>query len=119
MSTQQMSSADAAWLHMDRPTNLMVVNSVLWFDGPLDLDRAREVVRERLVERFPRFRQRVIEPLGGLGLPRWEDDPNFELDRHIHHIALPAPGDRLALQELASDVISTPLDRSKPLWDMY
>src|SRR5581483_8220371 len=56
---------------------------------------------------------------GGLGLPRWEDDPNFELDRHIHHIALPAPGDRLALQELASDLISTPLDRSKPLWDMY
>jgi diacylglycerol O-acyltransferase / wax synthase len=55
MSKQQMNSADAAWLHMDRPTNLMVVNSVLWFEEPMDLERGREVVRERLVERLPRF----------------------------------------------------------------
>jgi diacylglycerol O-acyltransferase / wax synthase len=119
MSKQQMNSADAAWLHMDRPTNLMVVNSVLWFEEPMDVDRGREVVRERLVERFPRFRQRIVEPRTGVGLPYWEDDPNFDLDRHLHHIALPAPGDRKALQELVGDLISTPLDRSKPLWDIY
>jgi WS/DGAT/MGAT family acyltransferase len=104
---------------MDRPTNLMVVNSVLWFEEPLDLERARRVVRERLVERFPRFRQRVVEPSGVLGVPSWEDDPTFDLDRHLHHIALPAPGDRVALQELVGDLISAPLDRSKPLWDTY
>ena len=60
MSAHRMSNADAAWLHMDRPTNLMVVNALLWFDEPLDVDRARAVVRERLVERFPRFHQRVV-----------------------------------------------------------
>ena len=114
-----MHSADAAWLHMDRPTNLMVVNSVLWFDEPMDLERSREVVRERMVEAFPRFRQRVVEPRAGVGLPYWEDDPNFNLDRHLHHIALPAPGDSRALQELVGDLMSTPLDRSKPLWDIY
>ncbi len=119
MSKQQMNSADAAWLHMDRPTNLMVVNSVLWFEEPMDLERGRDVVRERLVERFPRFRQRIVEPRTGVGLPYWEDDPNFDLDRHLHHLALPAPGDRKALQELVGDLISTPLDRSKPLWDIY
>lgn len=119
MSRHQMNSADAAWLHMDRPTNLMVVNSVLWFEEPMDLERGRTVVRERMVERFPRFRQRIVEPRSGVGLPYWEDDPNFDLDRHLHHIALPAPGDRAALQELVSDLISTPLDRSKPLWDIY
>src|SRR6516164_4451500 len=119
MSKQQMHSADAAWLHMDRPTNLMVVNSVLWFNEPMDLERSREVVRERMVEAFPRFRQRVVEPRAGLGLPYWEDDPNFDLDRHLHHIALPAPGDSRALQELVGDMMSTPLDRSKPLWDIY
>jgi diacylglycerol O-acyltransferase / wax synthase len=119
MSKQQMHSADAAWLHMDRPTNLMVVNSVLWFDEPMDLERGREVVRERLVEAFPRFRQRIVEPRAGVGLPYWEDDPNFDLDRHLHHVALPAPGDRHALQELVGDLMSTPLDRSKPLWDIY
>ena len=72
MSKDQMTSADAAWLHMDRPTNLMVVNSVLWFDEPMNLDRARDVIRERLVERFPRFRQRVVEPRLGVGVPSWE-----------------------------------------------
>jgi diacylglycerol O-acyltransferase len=92
---------------------------VLWFEEPMDLERGREVVRERLVERFPRFRQRIVEPRGGVGLPYWADDPNFDLERHFHHIALPAPGDTAALQELVGDLISTPLDRSKPLWDIY
>ncbi len=119
MSKEQMTSADAAWLHMDRPTNLMVVNSVLWFDEPMNLDRARDVIGERLVGRFPRFRQRVAEPRLGVGVPSWEDDPSFDLGRHIHHIALPAPGDQPALHELVGDLMSGPLDRSKPLWDVY
>jgi diacylglycerol O-acyltransferase / wax synthase len=119
MSKQQMHSADAAWLHMDRPTNLMIVNSVLWFDEPIDIDRGREVVRERLVDAFPRFRQRIVEPRAGMGLPYWEDDPNFDLDRHLHHIALPAPGDKAALQDLVGDLMSAPLDRSRPLWEIY
>jgi len=119
MSAQRMSNADAAWLHMDRPTNLMVVNSVLWFDEPVDLERSKEVLRVRLVERFPRFHQRIVEPRLGIGVPSWEDDPNFDLDRHIHHIALPAPGDRAALEKIVGDLMVTPLDRSKPLWDTY
>lgn len=119
MSGQPMHSADAAWLHMDRATNLMVVNSVMWFDEPMDIERGRSVIRERLVERFPRFRQRIVERPLGLGVPAWQDDPNFDLDRHLHHIALPAPGDRAALCDLVGDLISAPLDRSKPLWDVY
>ena len=114
-----MASADAAWLHMDRPTNLMVVNGVLWFDEPLDHERLRETIRERLVERFPRFRQRVAEPRLGLGAPAWEDHEDFDLDVHLHHLALPAPGDRRALEELASELVVAPLDASRPLWDMY
>lgn len=47
-----MSAADAAWLHMDRPTNLMVVNGVLWFDEPVDWERCRAVFGERIVARF-------------------------------------------------------------------
>ena len=117
MSKQQMNSADAAWLHMDRPTNLMVVNSVMWFDEPMDIERGKEVIRDRLVERFPRFRQRIVEQR--VGVPSWEDDPHFELDRHVHHIGVPAPGNRAALEELVGDLMSTPLDRSKPLWDVY
>ena len=114
-----MNNADAAWLHMDRPTNLMVVNAVLWFDEPLDLERVRELLRARFVEPFPRFRRRVVEPRVGLGVPSWQDDPSFDLGRHIHHIALPAPGDKAALEELVGDLMVTPLDRSRALWDVY
>ncbi|MGZ6673627.1 MAG: WS/DGAT/MGAT family O-acyltransferase [Solirubrobacteraceae bacterium] len=119
MTRYRMGAADAAWLHMDRPTNLMVVNSLLWFDEPLDIERAREVVRERLVERFPRFRQRIAERALGLGVPSWEDVPDFDLDLHVHLLALPAPGDKAALQALVADLMVTPLDHSKPLWDLY
>jgi diacylglycerol O-acyltransferase len=119
MSAQRMSNADAAWLHMDRPTNLMVVNALLLFEEPVDVGRVREILRSRLVEPFPRFRQLVTEPRLGIGVPCWEDDPNFDFDRHVHHLAVPAPGDKHALEELVSDLILNPLDRRKPLWDMY
>ena len=114
-----MSSADAAWLHMDQPTNLMVITGALWFDERVDWSRARDVVRARLVERFPRFCQRVIEARAPLSGPRWEDDPNFDLDLHLHQVALPRPGDQAALQDLVADLVSTPLDRSKPLWHFH
>jgi diacylglycerol O-acyltransferase / wax synthase len=119
MGAQRMSNADAAWLHMDRPTNLMVVNALLWFDEPVDVERIKEILRSRLVEPFPRFRQVVAEPRLGVGVPSWEDDPNFDLDRHVHHLALPAPGDKRALEALLGDLIASPLDRHKPLWDWY
>jgi WS/DGAT/MGAT family acyltransferase len=114
-----MSNADAAWFHMDRPTNLMVVTAVLWLEQPIDRDRMRALLRKRLVERFPHFRQRVVEPRMGLGMPFWEDDPAFDLDRHLHELRLPAPGGRRELQALAGELMATPLDRSRPLWETY
>jgi diacylglycerol O-acyltransferase len=113
-----MSSADAAWLHMDRPTNLMVINSVLWFDEPLDWAATQAVVCARVVEHFPRFRQRASEGRRGAA-PAWEDDANFDPQLHFHRLGVPAPGDRRALQEIVSDLVTAPLDRSKPLWDVY
>ncbi len=118
MSTR-MSTADAAWLHMDRPTNLMVINSVLLFDEPIDFERLRQVLAERLVGQFPRYRQRVIESRLPLRPPGWEEDPDFALEHHVHHLALPAPGDRAALQALVGDLMTVPLDRNRPLWHMY
>jgi diacylglycerol O-acyltransferase / wax synthase len=115
----RFSSADAAWLHMDRPTNLMVINSVLLFDEPVDWERYREVVQARLIARYPRFSQRVIESRLPLGAPKWEHDPEFALENHLHHRALPAPGGVAELQELVSDLMTMPLDRSRPLWQAY
>lgn len=113
-----MPSADAAWLRMDRPENLMVITSVLWFERPLPLAPLRALLRERLVERFPRFRQRAVDG-GALRGVHWEDDPDFDLDLHVHHLALPAPGGRAELQDLVADLMATPLDRSKPLWHVW
>jgi hypothetical protein len=73
MSSARMSNADAAWLHMHRPTNPIVANAVIWFGEPLDWQRARELYKGRLVDEFSRFRRRVAEPPGRL--PRFEDDP--------------------------------------------
>lgn len=115
----RLSSADAAWLHMDRPTNLMVVNSVLLFDEPVDWERIKEVTQRRMVDRYPKFRQRVVESRLPLRPPSWEDDPDFALEHHMHHLALPAPGDAAALQELVGDLMTMPLDRSRPLWHEY
>ncbi|MET0523804.1 MAG: wax ester/triacylglycerol synthase family O-acyltransferase [Nocardioides sp.] len=115
MSRERMDHADAAWLRMDSPTNLMVVNSVLWFDGPVDEEALRAVLADRLVSRFRRFRQRVAEDHGTW----WEDDPNFDLTRHIHSVALPAPGRRRELEAFVASYLTVPLDRSRPLWDLY
>jgi diacylglycerol O-acyltransferase len=118
MSTR-FSSADAAWLHMDRPTNLMVINSVLLFEEPVDWERVKQITQRRMVDRYPRFRQRVVESHLPLRPPKWEDDPDFALEHHMHHLALPAPGDSAALRELVGDMMTMPLDRNRPLWHMY
>jgi diacylglycerol O-acyltransferase len=117
--SDRLSTADAAWLHMDRPTNLMVINSVLLFDQPVDWERVKQITQERLVDRYPKFHQRVVESRLPLRPPKWEDDPDFALEHHMHHRALPAPGDTAALQELVGDLMTMPLDRSRPLWHEY
>ena len=116
--TVALSHADAAWLHMDRPTNRMVINAVLWFDRPLDWEAAQAVCRDRLLDRFPRFRQRVHERGPGAG-PVWEEDDGFDPALHFHRLALPSPGDREALQQVVSDLAASPLNLERPLWDMY
>ncbi|HLZ38529.1 MAG TPA: wax ester/triacylglycerol synthase family O-acyltransferase, partial [Mycobacteriales bacterium] len=116
---ERIAAADTAWLHMDRPTNLMVINGVVWFDAPLDWSVLTKRIESRWVDRYPRFRQRVVEGRLGLLGPQWENDPHFALDNHLHHLALPAPGDQDALQDFVSDRMGVPIDRTKPLWHVY
>lgn len=113
---ERMASVDALWFHMEEPANLMMITAVLWFEGRLDFERLRTVVRERLVERYPRFRQRVV--LGRLGVPHWEDVEALDLDAHLERLQVPAPGDHAALEALVSRWMSTPLERSRPLWQL-
>ncbi len=113
-----MSSVDRSWLLMDRPTNRMVINGFWLFKEPVDYQQALATLEERLLI-HDRFRQRVVEPKGLAGRAYWEEDPHFDIRAHVRHIALPAPGDKAALQELMAELIADPLDRSRPLWMFY
>ncbi len=113
-----MSPADAAWFHNDGAANLAVVMGVVLTRQPLDFDRVRTIYRERLAT-FDRFRQRVVETGFPMATPHWQDMPDFDIDRHVHHIALAAPHDEAALVRLVNDIASMPLDHALPLWQVY
>mgnify|MGYP003382068067 CR=1 FL=1 len=112
---ETMSNVDTAWLQMDRSVNLMMISSFMTFKGEVDFERVLITLERRLLA-FDRFRQRVVPPRLPFGNYTWELDPHFDIRAHVHRIALPAPGDKAALQNLMSDITSTPLDRARPLW---
>ena len=115
---ESMSLVDSAWLHMDSPANLMMVTGVLVLDGRLDLPRLRSLIEQRLL-RFNRFRQRVAGAAHPWRNPRWEPDPEFDLDRHLVRETLSPPGDAKALQDRVGELMSVPLDPAHPLWQMH
>jgi len=110
-----IASADLTWLNMDRPSNLMVVNGLMWFHTTPDWDAVRAVVQERLVDRYEVLRRRPVRD-GRRWL--WEDDPDFDLDRQLRHVSLPQPGDEAALHAYVAQRMSQPIDRDHPLWEM-
>ncbi|MBF0450868.1 MAG: wax ester/triacylglycerol synthase family O-acyltransferase [Candidatus Magnetomorum sp.] len=116
--SELMTNVDTFWLHMDQPTNLMIITSVQEFDELLDFNTVKETLEKRLLT-FDRFTKRVVKPISGVGIPSWEEDPTFDIRSHLHRVALPSPGDKSALQEMISDLTSVPMDRTKPLWQMY
>lgn len=115
-NTQPLSNIDVAWLGMDEPTNMMMITGVLTFKKPINIEHLQAVLAHRWLK-FDRFRQRLVVP--SAGKPYWETDPQFDLRSHFHRVALPAPGGQEALQQMVSDLMSTPLDFSKPLWQFH
>src|SRR2546426_11060642 len=113
-----LSSADTVWLRMEDPANLMMVTGILMFSRRVDFARLKAVIEERLLG-FRRFRQRVVEAPLGVGFPQWLTTRGFDVDAHLHQVAVPEPGDKLALEAFVSDLASTPLDFSKPLWQIH
>jgi WS/DGAT/MGAT family acyltransferase len=114
-----MGAVDAIWLAMDSPDNLMVIEGIMTLEGPVDWERLADVLQHRLVDRYPVFRQLVVESTNPMGMPHWEDDEDFSLDRHLHHVELPEPADEAALQAFVEQKMQEPLDRSRPLWHFY
>ena len=117
-SRRPVAPSDALWLNMDRPNNLMVIVSLVFLESVPDWERVAEILRERVVARYPVFRQRPVEPLLPFLPPLWEDD-DFSLERHLHRVTLPAPGGDAALQAYVEGQLHRPLDRSHALWEVH
>jgi diacylglycerol O-acyltransferase len=116
---RSMSGADALWLHADRPNHLMVIDGIMWTDEPLDWARVRRTVQERLVDVYPVFRQRPVDPAHPWDLPAWEDDPRFSLSHHLHHARLRKPGGDAQLRAFLEKLVRRPIDRTHPLWETW
>jgi diacylglycerol O-acyltransferase len=123
MTRERMTPLDASFLYLERPPMHMHVAALSVFDPSTRPDgRLRfEDVRAQLAARIhlvPRLRQKVRPVPGNLALPVWVDDPRFDLDLHLSRVALPEPGGRRELTDLVGRVLSRPLDRSRPLWEL-
>ncbi len=115
---ERMTNADNFWLCMDDPTNLMVITAFMEFESLIDYNRLYATIESRLAS-FPRFQKHIIRPKSGIGLPFWETDKNYDLKSHLHRIALPDPGDKNDLQEMIANLMISPLDPDKPLWQVH
>jgi diacylglycerol O-acyltransferase len=111
---QALGVQDALWLEMDRPNNLMVVDSVAWTAEPLDWDALKAVIVERIVARYPVFQSKAVRDDDGSWW--WEFDDGFDPDAHVTRVTLDDPEDPRALQALVASHRTEMLDRDRPLW---
>lgn len=115
----RLSSTDASFLHQEGPESHMHIGGVLIFEGPApEFSEFLDHVRGRL-HLVPRYRQKLATPPLQTGRPLWVDDPCFNIEYHVRHAALPAPGSEEQLLRLAARISSQQLDRSKPLWEHW
>ena len=116
---EPMSRVDTAWLRMERPTNPMMITGVLMFAEPMSLVQLKKVIQQRFLA-YKRFAQKPVEGATGA---QWVEDEHFDLDWHVRLSGLPGKGspaaEKKALERFASQLASSPLDPTKPLWQFH
>src|SRR3954451_15428865 len=118
-NSDRLTGLDASFLALEKDGAHMHVGSVLLFEGPAP---AYDDFVERIaggLHLVPRYRRRLAYPPFGASRPVWVDDPHFNPGYHVRHTALPAPAGEEELRRLAGRVFSQPLDRAKPLWEIW
>ncbi|NEK57265.1 wax ester/triacylglycerol synthase family O-acyltransferase [Geodermatophilus sabuli] len=116
---ERLTTLDASFLYLEKPDSPMHVAGVLVLEAPPGgLEAIASLVRARL-QLVPRYRQRVLGVPGHLADPVWADDPDFDVDYHVRRSAVPRPGTEAQLLDLVSRVTARPLDRARPLWEVY
>ena len=115
----RLTAIDASFLHQEGPVSHMHIGALVRAEGPAPpYEEFLDSIRARL-HYVPRYRQRLVYPPASTGRPLWADDRDFNLEYHVRHTALPAPGSDEQLMNLAARVFSQQLDRSKPLWELW
>lgn len=120
---ERLTGLDAAFLYLENPVHHMHVAMTMVLDpstvpGGYGFERIRDFIAGR-IHLVPPFRRRLVEVPLNLAHPVWVEDPDFDIDLHIRRIGCPAPGGRRELGEMAGQIASTPLDRSRPLWELW
>jgi WS/DGAT/MGAT family acyltransferase len=115
----RLTSFDTSFLANEKNNGHMAIGAIMVCRGsaPTYEDFITHI-RSRL-HLLPRFRQRVVFPPLNLGRPFWVDFAGFDVSEHVHHVTLPEPGGDTQFQELIGRCLSPPLDRSKPLWQLW
>ncbi|GAB1815713.1 WS/DGAT/MGAT family O-acyltransferase [Mycobacterium sp. MUNTM1] len=120
---QRLSGLDASFLYLETSSQPMHVCSIIELDtstapGGYSFDRLRDALALR-IKAIPAFREKLANSPLNLDHPVWVDDQRFDIDRHLHRIAVPAPGGRAELSEICGHIAERPLDRGRPLWEMW
>jgi WS/DGAT/MGAT family acyltransferase len=120
---QRLSGLDASFLSLETPSSHMHVASLGIFDpkdvpGGVSIESVIEIYSQRL-HLAPPFRRRLAEVPFGLHHPIWVEDPDFDIQRHVRHTAIPQPGGTRELSNLVGRLVALPLDRSRPLWEIW
>ncbi len=119
--TDRLSAMDVSFFYLEGRTTPMHVGGLAIFQLPadgFDYERLVDLIEER-IPLVPRYRQKVRFVPGNLANPVWVDDPDFDITYHVRRSALPRPGSDEQLREFCARIQSRPLDRNRPLWEMY
>ena len=121
---RQLTALDAQFLALESHKQCGHVSMLLVLDpstrpaGRLEIEQVQQLVSERL-PLLPPFRWRLRTVPMGLDYPYWIDDPDFDLEYHVRELALPDPATDAKLGEQIARIAARPLDRTRPLWELY
>ncbi len=118
-----LSGLDAAFLYLETPSAPMNVVCTIVLeppasDGPCGFERILRLVEERLPRLAP-FRRRLMPVPFGIDHPVWVEDPDLAVEDHVYRTEAPAPGTDRILAQLVAEIAARPLDRSRPLWELW
>ncbi|MFZ2528075.1 MAG: wax ester/triacylglycerol synthase family O-acyltransferase [Rhodococcus sp. (in: high G+C Gram-positive bacteria)] len=120
---ERLSGLDSTFLYLETPTQMLHVCGLLVLDtstvpGGYSFQNLKAELNAR-IRGMPGFRRKLFDSAFNLDHPAWVEDSDFDIDRHLHRIAVPAPGTRVELEELCANLAGQQMDRTIPLWEMW